>query len=106
MKHNRVGCQQSGFCEVGCSYDAKQNALKVVLPDAGEKGARIFSDVEARRVTFSRGQVTGVEAVAKGDSGQIVANVTVRARVVVLAASATGSSSLAIASYVPDPHEQ
>jgi len=34
LKHNRVGCRQSGFCELGCSYDAKQNALKVILPQA------------------------------------------------------------------------
>jgi len=106
MKHNRVGCQQSGFCEIGCSYDAKQNALKVVLPSAAESGARIYSNVEARRITFSHGQVTGVEGVAKGDAGQLVARVTVRARVVVLAASATGSSSLSIASSIPDPNDQ
>ena len=41
LKHNRVGCQQSGFCELGCSYDAKQNALKVVLPQAIEAGDTI-----------------------------------------------------------------
>ncbi|MEO8878427.1 MAG: GMC oxidoreductase, partial [Polyangiaceae bacterium] len=92
--------------EVGCAYDAKQNALKVVLPAAAEKGARIFSNVEVRRITFAHGQVTGVEAVAKGNPGQLVARITVRARVVVLAASATGSSSLAMASNVPDPHDQ
>ncbi len=106
MKHNRVGCQLSGFCELGCSYDAKQNALKVVLPQAAEAGAAIYSNVEARRITFEDGRVTGLEAIAKGDAGQAVAALHIRARLVVLSASATGSSALAIASAIPDPNEQ
>ena len=28
LRHNRVGCQGSGFCEIGCPYDAKQNAAE------------------------------------------------------------------------------
>src|SRR5581483_739581 len=38
LKHNRVGCRLSGFCELGCAYDAKQNALKIVLPAAEAAG--------------------------------------------------------------------
>src|SRR6185312_678255 len=34
LKHNRVGCQLSGFCELGCAYDAKQNVAKVLVPQA------------------------------------------------------------------------
>ena len=40
LKHNRIGCQMSGFCELGCAYDAKQNALKVVFRRRSTKGAR------------------------------------------------------------------
>lgn len=106
MKHNRIGCQASGFCELGCTYDAKQNALKVVLPQAAEAGARIYSNVEAQRITFTNGEITGVRALARGDAGQGVANLKIRARVVVLSASATGSAALAISSGIVDPHEQ
>src|SRR5580693_7664568 len=49
LAHNRVGCLGSGFCELGCAYDAKQNALKVVLPQALSAGARIYSDARAIR---------------------------------------------------------
>src|SRR5262249_27565462 len=42
LSHNRTGCVGSGFCELGCAYDAKNNARKVVLPDAIAHGARIF----------------------------------------------------------------
>jgi choline dehydrogenase-like flavoprotein len=104
LRHNRVGCQQSGFCELGCAYDAKQNALKVVLPSAVEAGARIYSDVEALRVTHEGGRVTGVVAVACDAEGRRRASVQVWSPVVVLAASAVGSAALARRSGFPDPH--
>jgi choline dehydrogenase-like flavoprotein len=105
LKHNRVGCQQSGFCELGCAYDAKENALKVLLPQAVEAGARVYSDVEATGLLHDGRQVTGVKGVAGGPGGE-VRPVRVRARVVVLAASAVGSAALARRSGLPDPHLQ
>jgi choline dehydrogenase-like flavoprotein len=106
LSHNRVGCIGSGFCELGCAYDAKQNALKVVLPQARAAGARVYSDVEATRVTTEGGRVTGVVAVAHDARGQPCAEVHVRARVVVLSASAVGSAALAIKSGLRDPFGQ
>src|SRR6185503_15974318 len=64
LMHNRVGCQRSGFCELGCSYDAKQNALKVVLPQAFADGAKVYSDVDVRRVLWKNRRAYGVEAYA------------------------------------------
>jgi choline dehydrogenase-like flavoprotein len=106
LKHNRVGCQQSGFCELGCAYDAKQNALKIVLPQAVLAGARVFADVEAVRLVHDGTRVTGVHAVARDADGRVCASVEVWARVVVLAASAVGSAALARRSGVPDPNRQ
>jgi choline dehydrogenase-like flavoprotein len=106
LKHNRVGCQLSGFCELGCSYDAKQNALKVVLPQATSAGARVYADVQAIAITTREGRATGVLAVARDDAGEPVAWVEVRAPVVVLAASATASAALVVASKLPDPYGQ
>jgi len=106
LKHNRVGCQQSGFCELGCAYDAKQNALKVMLPQAVDAGARVYADVEAVEVTHDGTQVTGVRGVARGPDGEARGSVTVRARVVVLSASAVGSAALARRSALPDPYAQ
>jgi choline dehydrogenase-like flavoprotein len=106
LRHNRVGCQRSGFCELGCAYDAKQNALKVLLPQAADAGARVFSDVRVLRIAHDGGRVQGVHAVAVDGAGVPRASVDVRARVVVLAASAIGSAALARASGVPDPHQQ
>jgi len=106
LRHNRVGCQQSGFCELGCSYDAKQNALKIMLPAAVDAGARVYSDVEALRITHEGGRVTGVVAAARDAEGRRKAAIQVWSPVVVLAASAVGSAALARRSAVPDPHGQ
>lgn len=106
LKHNRVGCQQSGFCELGCAYDAKQNALKVLLPDAEARGAQLHSDVRVTAITMRDGRATGVRGEVRGDGGEILAHYTVRAKVVVLAASAVGSAELVLASSLPDPHGQ
>jgi choline dehydrogenase-like flavoprotein len=106
LKHNRVGCQQSGFCELGCAYDAKQNALKVMLPQAVEAGARVYADVEVVEVLHDGKQVTGVRGVARGPDGEARGTVHVRARAVVLSASAVGSAALARRSALPDPYAQ
>ena len=106
LQHNRMGCQRSGFCELGCAYDAKQNALKVVLPQAVAAGARLYADVKATRITLDHGRASGIEGVALGQDGETIANVRIRARIVVLSGSATGSAALALASGLPDPHDQ
>ena len=107
LRHNRIGCQKSGFCELGCSYDAKQNALKVVVPQALAAGAKLYSDVDVRKILASRGSVVGIEAVAhdgRGAEKKVVARLRIRAKVVVLAGSAIGSAALARRSGLPDPH--
>ncbi len=106
MAHNRVGCLGSGFCELGCAFDAKQNALKVVLPAAVEAGAAVYADVTVERVVTDRGRVTGVVASAISDLARGPVSIRAKAKVVVLAASATGSAWLARRSGLEDPYEQ
>ena len=45
-----LGCVGSGFCELGCAFDAKQNALKVLIPAAVGAGARVIAECRAERV--------------------------------------------------------
>jgi choline dehydrogenase-like flavoprotein len=98
LAHNRKNCVGSGFCELGCSFNAKQNALKVLLPQAEAAGARIVSDARVERIVTAGGNATGVEAALP--NGRL----TVRARAVALGASATGSAALAVRSGLPDPN--
>jgi choline dehydrogenase-like flavoprotein len=103
LRHNRVGCVGSGFCELGCAYDAKMNSARVLLPEASARGARIRAAARVTRIEHAFGRVTGVSGVALDAAGAPVGSFRVRCDAVVLAASATASSALALASAVPDP---
>ncbi|MCC7112500.1 MAG: GMC family oxidoreductase [Deltaproteobacteria bacterium] len=104
LSHNRTGCMSSGFCEVGCRYNAKNNAMKVMLPRAIAAGAQLLSNCVAVRVLHEGGAARGVEAVALDPTTrQPLHRVTVRAKRVCLAASATGTAALLLRSGVPDP---
>ncbi len=100
LQHNRDGCNRSGFCELGCAYDGKNNARKVLLPQAAAAGAAIRANTRVDRVLFRNGAARGVLA-QDTISGRAV---SVRARAVVLAASAVGSAVIALRSGLPDPY--
>ena len=106
LAHNRVGCQGSGFCELGCPFDAKQNASKVLLPLAERHGALVLSDARVIRVRHRAGRAYGVEAVALDADGRARGEITVDAGAVVLAGSAIGSAVVAALSRLPDPYGQ
>lgn len=44
LVHNRVGCTGSGYCLLGCAYDAKRGTLLSHLPRARAAGADIWCD--------------------------------------------------------------
>jgi choline dehydrogenase-like flavoprotein len=103
LQHNRTGCLGSGFCEVGCAYDAKNNAAKVLMPRAIHAGAEVLIHAQATKILHENGRATGVQvrAVAPQD-GAGLGELTVLARRVVVAASATGTAALLLRSKVPD----
>lgn len=106
LRHNRVGCAESGFCEIGCPFNAKQNSAKVLLPKALELGARVIADVRVERVLHEGGRVRGVRGVAVGAAGERLAEVEVEAAAVVLSGGALGSAVLGLQSGLPDPHRR
>ncbi len=106
LAHNRVGCVGSGYCELGCPFDAKQNALKVLLPRAVALGATVLADARVERVLTRGGRVEGVRGALLGADGRQRGRLEVRAPVVVLAGSAVGSAALHLRSGLPDPSGQ
>ena len=64
-----------------------------------------MSDVRATRIEHQGGVVSGVSGVATEASGRSIARVKIRAKVVIVAASAVGTPALALASNLPDPNE-
>lgn len=104
LAHNRTGCIGSGFCEVGCSYDAKNNAAKVLVPRAVKAGAEILTRCQAIRVEHRGGRARGVVAAALDPvSRRPIGEVFIEADKVCVSASATGTAALLIRSAIPDP---
>lgn len=50
LDHNRVGCVGSGYCLIGCSYDAKKGTLVAHVPRAEAAGAQVWCSARADRV--------------------------------------------------------
>jgi choline dehydrogenase-like flavoprotein len=104
--HNRVGCQKAGFCELGCPFNAKQNAAKVLIPRAVEHGARIVCDARVDSIRHDGNRVQGVLASALAADGSRRGELRVDAEVVVVAGSAIGSSALLLRSALSDPDQR
>lgn len=102
LAHNRRGCTKSGFCELGCSFDAKENAAKVLLPLALEHGATIIANCRAERVLLREQRAVGVIACRGDRYGEAIEPITVRAAVC-MAGGAIGTPLLALRSQLPDP---
>lgn len=103
LSHNRVGCAGTGFCEVGCYHDAKNNACKVFLPRAVRAGASVLTRCQAIAVEHRGGAVRGVLAAALDPrTRQPLGSVQVITENVCVSASATGTAALLLRSDVPD----
>lgn len=106
LAHNRSGCVGSGFCEIGCSYDAKNNAAKVLIPRIVRARADVLAHCQAVRVEHDGRRVLGVQARAIDPDGmQPRGHVRVHAPRICVAGSATGTPALLLRSDVPDPSQ-
>lgn len=96
--HNRENCTQSGFCLLGCPFDAKQSMLITYVPAAVRAGARLHANCAVRRLVAEAGRVRRVEGEVVDALGRPRHRFTVRAQVVVLCAGAINSPGLLLAS--------
>lgn len=104
LAHNRRGCTASGFCELGCSYDGKNNASKILLPRAVAAGAQVVSLCQATRLIVEGGAVRGVEAVALDRrTRRPLGRLSIWAQRVCVAGSATSTAALLLRSGVHGP---
>jgi choline dehydrogenase-like flavoprotein len=105
LRNNAVGCEQRcGFCGYGCRYGCKQSTMKTYLQDAYEHGARIIVRCSAERVLIEHGKAVGVEATATDMETGKSYKVTVRAKVVIVAAGSINSPALLLRSGLENPH--
>ncbi len=105
-RHNREGCVRSGYCILGCAYDAKQSMLVTYVPRADAAGARIYADARAERIEIGSGRNKTVRGSVVDPSGRPLGRVEVEAPVVVLAAGAINSPEIWLRSGLPNASGQ
>jgi choline dehydrogenase-like flavoprotein len=103
-RHNREGCVKSGYCILGCSYDAKQSMLVTYVPRADRAGARIYANARAERLETQGGRIRRVLGRALDEGGEPRGAIEVTAKVVVLAAGAVASPDLLLRSGLGGAH--
>ncbi len=105
IRRNVVNCEQRcGACGFGCRYESKQSTTKTYLQDAYDKGARIVVRCSVDKVLIEDGKAVGVEAKATDSESGATYKVTVRAKVVVLAAGTINSPAVLLRSEVENKH--
>jgi len=88
IPRNVTDCREGlecGFCGYGCRHDAKQSTVRAYLREAVAGGTRLVANCEADRVLIEHGRAVGATATIRRADGT-AAPITVRARVVVVAA--------------------
>jgi choline dehydrogenase-like flavoprotein len=91
---NQLHCAGTNNCTNGCPTGAKRSMLVTSVPRALARGARIYADCRAERVTRSGSTVTGIEGRFIRPGGRCGPRLTVRAAVVVVAGGAVQTPAL------------
>lgn len=104
--HNRENCTTSGFCLLGCPFDAKQSMLITYVPAALAAGARLYTDCRVESITASAGRVRSVEAAVVDARQRPRHRVRVDAQVVVLAAGAINTPQILLNSGIANSSGQ
>lgn len=96
---NAKGCVRSGFCGIGCRYDAKQGTLLTYVPRALASGATLYADARADRIEVlerdgGRGVAPRKRVHATVRQGARTRALTIDTPLVVVAAGAVGSPVL------------
>ena len=105
-RHNRHNCTTSGFCLLGCPFDAKQSMLITYVPAADRAGARIFANCPVRKLRMAGDRITGVEGVVLDPFGKPKHSFRVDAKLVVLSAGAINSPQILLNSGVANSSGQ
>lgn len=104
--HNRENCTQSGFCILGCPFDAKQSMLITYVPAADAAGARIYANCAVRRIMTEAGRARRIEGDVVDELGRVRAQFKVHAKVVVLCAGAINSPEILLRSGIANSSGQ
>jgi choline dehydrogenase-like flavoprotein len=98
---NADGCVRSGFCGIGCRYEAKRGTLVTYVPRALAAGATLHADALAERIEVrerdggqGRAPLKRVHARVRDAATGASHALTIDAPLVIVAAGAVGSPAL------------
>ncbi|MFZ5476373.1 MAG: GMC family oxidoreductase [Myxococcota bacterium] len=97
---NAYNCMGSGFCDLGCSYNAKQSAALTWLPLAEKAGARIYPECPVSKVVVEGDRAVAVEGTSRGEPFRV------EAEVIVVSCGSIETPHLLLRSGVADPSGQ
>lgn len=106
IPRNATDCPEGlecGYCGYGCRHGAKNSTARTYLRDAAARGARLIPHCTVDRVLCERGRATGVVGSVRAANGDSHA-LTVRARVVIVAAGAVYTPALLVRSGLTNPN--
>ena len=108
LPRNVVRCMQTGMCGLGCPVDAKQAMHLTYLPDAAERGARIFANCRVARLSARGRSVVEAQAEVLDESADRPTGRTlsVRAKAFILSGGAINTPRLLRRSALPDPYDR
>ncbi len=107
ISRNAGNCVQCSSCPFGCEIDAKRGMHVSYLPRAVAAGARLRTEVEARRVLVEGGRAVGVSCTAGGDAkgnGRRRPYAVRARRAVIVAGGALGTPELLLRSGLGGRH--
>lgn len=104
FEDNRTHCVGSGYCLLGCSYDAKKSVLITYIPRALNHGVRLLPRHRAMRIALKNNAVSHVEAVELNRDGSVLSPVEIRTSYVFLCAGAIHTPQILRRSRIGGSH--
>ncbi|MEK6625628.1 MAG: GMC family oxidoreductase N-terminal domain-containing protein, partial [Bdellovibrionota bacterium] len=89
LRRAETGCDGQSSCIAGCPISAKRSTAVSFLPEALKRNAFLFSHMRVKKILVENGQAVGVVAGVPGFGQEF--EMTVKARMVVLAAGTFGT---------------
>jgi choline dehydrogenase-like flavoprotein len=99
-QRNVQGCQNLGYCGMGCPIGARTSMDQSYLPDAVARGARLYANARAVRIEYKERRAVAVHAEVLDPRTELPTGrrVVVRPRAVVLSGGAINTPALLLRS--------
>jgi len=105
LSHNRTGCLGSGFCELGCKYNAKENALKVYVPKLIKNNGSIYTNLKAEKFIIKKKNINKLICKITSTADEVKGEVQIRANKFISSAGAIETPLLLKRSNIVDPFD-